>query len=172
MLTRRRQKSAQVGQIESIIGVQCGQENPNQRVHRSSGKRGLYLTKIYVTSYITNVHRSHMIFFILFMNKINKICYWCSMGGGGRKIETRGSTVPVGNEPCRISHYNAGWDFSIDTHRTSMIDSFSHIPSLKQFYAWASSLCLNMELSEVNARNQIFQQRQSILVQKCSFRSN
>ena len=30
-----------VGQIESIIGVQWGQKNPNPRVHRSSGKRGL-----------------------------------------------------------------------------------------------------------------------------------
>ena len=30
-----------VGQIESIIGVQWGQKNPTQRAHRSSGKRGL-----------------------------------------------------------------------------------------------------------------------------------
>ena len=30
-----------VGQIESIIGVQWGQKNPNPRAHRSSGKRGL-----------------------------------------------------------------------------------------------------------------------------------
>ena len=27
--------------IESIIGVQLGQKNPNPRAHRSSGKRGL-----------------------------------------------------------------------------------------------------------------------------------
>ena len=26
---------------ESIIGVQCGQENPNPQVHSSSGKQGL-----------------------------------------------------------------------------------------------------------------------------------
>ena len=30
-----------VGQTESIIGVQWGQKNPNPRAHRSSGKRGL-----------------------------------------------------------------------------------------------------------------------------------
>ena len=30
-----------VRKIESIIGVQWGQKNPNRRVHRSSGKRGL-----------------------------------------------------------------------------------------------------------------------------------
>ena len=30
-----------VGQIESIIGVQWGQKNPTPRAHRSSGKRGL-----------------------------------------------------------------------------------------------------------------------------------
>ena len=30
-----------VGQIESIIGVQWEQKNPNPRAHRSSGKRGL-----------------------------------------------------------------------------------------------------------------------------------
>ena len=29
------------GEIESVIGVQWGQENPNPRVHRSSGNRGL-----------------------------------------------------------------------------------------------------------------------------------
>ena len=27
--------------MESIFGVQWGQKNPNQRAHRSSGKRGL-----------------------------------------------------------------------------------------------------------------------------------
>ena len=30
-----------VRKIESIIGVQWGQKNPNPRAHRSSGKRGL-----------------------------------------------------------------------------------------------------------------------------------
>ena len=30
-----------VGQIESIIGVQWGQKNPNPRAERTSGKRGL-----------------------------------------------------------------------------------------------------------------------------------
>ena len=30
-----------VRSIESIIGVQWGQKNPNPRAHRSSGKRGL-----------------------------------------------------------------------------------------------------------------------------------
>ena len=30
-----------VWQIESIIGVQWGQKNPNPRAHRPSGKRGL-----------------------------------------------------------------------------------------------------------------------------------
>ena len=30
-----------VGQMEFIIGVQLRQKNPNQRVHRSSGKRRL-----------------------------------------------------------------------------------------------------------------------------------
>ena len=30
-----------VRKIESIIGVQWGQKNPNLRAHRSSGKRGL-----------------------------------------------------------------------------------------------------------------------------------
>ena len=33
--------SSDVGQIESIIGFQWGQKNPNPRAHRSSGKRGL-----------------------------------------------------------------------------------------------------------------------------------
>ena len=34
------------------------------------------------------------------------------------KIPTQGSTVPVGNEACRVSHWNGGpegWDFPIDT---------------------------------------------------------
>ena len=37
---------------------------------------------------------------------------------GDRKILTRGSTVQVGNEACRVSHWNGGpegWDFHVDT---------------------------------------------------------
>ena len=36
------------GQIESIIGVQWGQENPNPKVHLSSGKRGLQRVGIFL----------------------------------------------------------------------------------------------------------------------------
>ena len=36
---------AYVRQIESIIGVQWGQKNPNPRAHRSSGKRDLPMNK-------------------------------------------------------------------------------------------------------------------------------
>ena len=37
---------------------------------------------------------------------------------GNRKIPTRGYTVSVGNEGCRVSHWNDGhecWDFPVDT---------------------------------------------------------
>ena len=40
-----------VRKIESIIDVHWGQENPNPRVHRYSGKRGFHSVKLYVAVY-------------------------------------------------------------------------------------------------------------------------
>ena len=58
---------------------------------------------------------------------INRIHHWCSVGT--EKIPTRGPTVPVGNEACRVSHWTVDPRVGIFwNHWTPMIDSFSHIP--------------------------------------------
>ena len=45
-------------------------------------------------------------FFIFPKGKINRIHYWCSVGD--RIFPPRGSTVPVVNKACQVSHWNGG----------------------------------------------------------------
>ena len=61
------------------------------------------------------------------------------VSSGDRKISTRGPTVPVGNEACRLSteQWTRGLGF-FWKHWTPMIDSFSHIPDLKVRYSTIS----------------------------------
>ena len=93
------------------------------------------------------------------------------MFSGDREIQTRGSTVPVGNEACRVSHWNGGpegWDIPVNTeHQWSILFLTYHHRILLRM---TPSLCLNTEVSDVNERNKTFQQSQTILVPKCSFK--
>ena len=92
--------------------------------------------------------------------KINIIHHY-QMFSGDRKIPTRGSTVPVGNEACRVSHWNGGpegWDFPVNTeHKWSIL--LRMIPSL----------CLNMKLREVKERNKNLSKDKQFWYQNVSY---
>ena len=67
--------SAYIKQTESIIGVKWSQENPNHRVHRSSGKRGFHITvfldKYMLFGYIsTNIRQIYPILVIFRLTSV------------------------------------------------------------------------------------------------------
>ena len=89
------------------------------------------------------------------------------MFSGERKIPNWVSTGPMGNEACRVSNWTVDQRvgiFPVDTeHQWSILFLTYHHRIVLRI---TPSLCLNMEVSEVNVRNKHFQQSQTILVPK------
>ena len=103
--------SVSFGQIESIIGIQWGQENLNPRVHRSTKNEATHFS---------------------------------------------------------LERWTRGIGIFLRPHWTSLIDSFSHIPSPNSFKNDSFSLFEHGRV-EIKERNKKFLRSQTILIQKCSF---
>ena len=69
------------------------------------------------------------------MGEKNRIHHWCSVGT--EKSQPEGPSVPVGNEACRVSHWDGepeGWDISGTTeHEWSILFLIYHDRTVQQY---------------------------------------
>ena len=89
---------------------------------------------------------------------------------GDRKIPTRGSTVPVGNEVAEFPTGTVDPRVEIFLLTLNNNDRFFFSHTITEIVLrMTPSLCLNMEVSKVNERNKNIQQRQTIWYQNVPF---